>query len=101
MKYPSKSLRPELEFICAFALEEDLEPEVSREQLRSLWTAYCIHAEYECDTCGYDNDIRDVWHAVTQNETNPWNADVPDEDVEEGTEPGFDQFDNFMCENLV
>lgn len=86
----------ELKAICKFAEEEaDFFFDVCKRQLRSLWTAFCIHSGYECDTRGYDNDLREVWEAVKQNKSNPWDDGVNGEEV------WFDLFDDFMCEEVV
>lgn len=85
----------ELEFICEFAKQSDLEVELAQRQLRSLWTAYCFHKNIDCDTRRYDEDLAAVWDAVYENSTQPW------KDNDEEMAVGFDQFDNFMCEEVV
>lgn len=63
-----------------------------RWQLRSLWTAYCILADYEVDTLPYDNNIARVWDAVIENRNLAGSSDIFDD---------FDCFDEYMCEHLV
>lgn len=52
-----------------------------------IWTTYCILKDYEVDTSAYDRDIHDLWNLVLHNENTPFKD--------------FDDFDNFMCEDLV
>ena len=78
----------EFDYILQFiAGEECLDGEVVQEQMRSLWTAYCLHANYDVDTAPYDNNMRELWNAVYENSANPF--------------PDFDAFDTFMCKYLV
>lgn len=60
----------ELEYIISFAKERDFEDKDEREQLRALWTAYCLHQNIDFDTFGYDMDIGCVWDAVVEGNNN-------------------------------
>lgn len=40
---------------------------LAREQLRCLWTAYCILYDIDPDTLGYDQRIAELWNAVISN----------------------------------
>lgn len=84
----------EMSFMLAFARREDFGYEVTRKQLRSLWTAYCIRHDYDVDTSQYDNDLRWIWSATQENTSCPWNDD------EDGIR-GYDLFDNYMCEEVL
>lgn len=84
----------EFEFILDFAKEMDFDFQVACQQLRSLWTAYCLHNDMECDTKDYDNDIRFVYAVVVKNKSCQW------VDNEEEGIVGFDLFDLFMGEEL-
>ena len=53
-------------------------------QLRSLWTAYCLHANIDVDTAAYDNQLMQLWEALT---APSWAS--------------YDCFDQFMCGYLV
>lgn len=56
-----------LDFIIQFAREaEDGEwdNETYRNQLKALWTAYCILYRLDADTYRYDKDIDLIWDAV-------------------------------------
>lgn len=79
----------ELEYMKKFAQESYFDDELSRDQLRSLWTAYCLHNDLIVDTYTYDNDIMELWSIVSLGE----------EDTAEWSD--FDSFDNFMCAHLV
>ena len=72
-----------------FSREACFESEECRDQLRSLWTAYCLHNNLIVDTGTYDDDILELWSAVSLGE----------EDTAEWSD--FDSFDDFMCAHLV
>lgn len=78
-----------LEYIKDFAQEAFFENEVCRDQLRSLWTAYCLHNNLAVDTSTYDSDLWELFGVVSlaEEETAEWSD--------------FDSFDNFMCAYLV
>lgn len=79
----------ELKYLRQFAFESCFDTEVCRDQLRSLWTAYCFHHNLDVDTADYDQDLRVVWEAAAEveRETADWS--------------NFDSFDQFMCRELV
>lgn len=79
----------ELEYMKDFSREACFESEECRDQLRSLWTAYCLHNNLIVDTGTYDDDILELWSAVSLGE----------EDTAEWSD--FDSFDDFMCAHLV
>lgn len=80
----------EFNFLAEFArksLSVD-EESCSGIQLRALWTAYCIHQDFEVDTAAYDENLLRLWNAVKERSSfTGWKT--------------FDQFDNYMCLNLV
>lgn len=92
---PNCGEQTEMGFMLKFAREEDFFFEVTRKQLRSLWTAYCIRHDYECDTKPYDDDLRWIWQALQENKSCPWHDDEEDQTI------GFDLFDNYMCEEVI
>lgn len=79
----------EMDFLINFAEENSFDEEVSCEQLRSLWTAYCLHFDLEADTQEYDDGLVAVWSVICRNETDTayWH--------------NFQTFSNFMCAELV
>ncbi len=79
----------ELKYMKQFAFESCFDADVCRDQLRSLWTAYCFHHSLDVDTADYDADLRVLWEAVAEveRETADWSD--------------FDSFDRFMCKELV
>lgn len=91
---PNCGEESEMSFMLAFARNEDFGYEVTRKQLRSLWTAYCIRHDLEPDTASYDNDLRWIWSAVEENTSCPWHDD------EDGI-VGYWLFDNYMCEEVL
>lgn len=79
----------EFEYMRKYADGADFSADVCREQLRSLWTAYCLHQNLDCDTGRYDIDLMRLWEAVR--DTEPDTTDWSD----------YDSFDGFMCRQLV
>ena len=79
----------ELQYIISFAEESRFEMEPAHSQLRSLWTAYCLHHNLDVDTSKYDHDLMAIWAQVsaTEGDTACWSD--------------FDSFDAFMSADLV
>ncbi len=79
----------ELKFLKNFAQELRYDTKIFRNQLRSLWTAYCLHNNLEVDTMTYDRDILELWSVVSlgEKDTAAWSD--------------FDSFDDFMYAQLV
>lgn len=77
----------EFDFITSFA-KTITDPDfsfVDMQQLRALWSAYCIHQDMEVDTATYDKELSCLWHVL--NEKFPKLV--------------LEQFGNFMAEHLV
>ncbi|WP_289805102.1 hypothetical protein [Faecalibaculum rodentium] len=83
------SRKAELEYLQEFVWQCCFDEELGRDQLRCLWTAYCLHHGLDADTSGYDNDLMELWNATAEDEAET--ADWSD----------YDSFDNFMCRFLV
>ena len=83
------SRKAELEYLQEFVRQCCFDEELGRDQLRCLWTAYCLHHGLDADTSGYDNDLKKLWNTMAEDE--PETADWSD----------YDSFDNFMCRFLV
>lgn len=79
----------ELQYIISFAERGCFDTELACNQLRGLWTAYCLHHDLEVDTSVYDGDLQSVWAqvAAVESDTAYWG--------------NYCSFDNFMCVNLV
>ena len=43
-------------------------------QIRSLWTAYCLHQNLEVDTAEYDNRMMEMWSVMRGNEKIPYSS---------------------------
>lgn len=56
--------------------------------LRVLWTAYCLHKDYDADTANYDSGISEIFSKLGEK-----TADFE--------EKGFERFDRYMCKYLV
>lgn len=56
----------EFDFIKECIKENDLSYTICLEQLRGLWTAYCLHNRYECDTSSYDHKLDELWTEVCE-----------------------------------
>lgn len=50
----------EWKYLKAFARENSFDDELAREQLRSLWTAFCFHHNMIVDTAEYDNALLEL-----------------------------------------
>ncbi len=79
----------ELQYIISFAGEGGFDSELACNQLRSLWTAYCLRHDLAVDTSTYDHALMDVWErvAAVEGDSAYWSD--------------YSSFDNFMCANLV
>ena len=79
----------EFKYMATFAIESYLIEELARDQLRSLWTAYCFHHNLDVDTEEYDEDLSQLWDVVSEvgDGTSEWSD--------------YDGFSNFMCRYLV
>ena len=79
----------EFDFLSDFVAENCFEVEVCRDQLRVLWTAFCLHHGLIVDTHNYDLHLLKLWQEIqkTGDGTSEW-ADL-------------DGFENFMCAYLV
>lgn len=79
----------ELQYIGSFADEGCFDMELACNQLRSLWTAHCLHHNLDVDTSKYDHDLMAVWAQVSaiEGDTACWSD--------------FDSFGKFMCADLV
>ena len=83
------SREAEMEYLKEFARQGCFDEELGRDQLRCLWTAYCLHHGLDADTSGYDNDLLELWDATAEDEDET--ADWSD----------HDSFEDFMCRYLV
>lgn len=81
--------KEELDYILAFVEENTFDAEISCQQLRSLWTAYCLHHGLDVDTRDYDDDMSTIWSVMSENEED--NAYWSD----------FDSLNNYLCAELV
>lgn len=83
------SRKAEMEYLKEFVRQGCFDVEISRDQLRCLWTAYCLHHRLDVDTSKYDSDLTELWDTMAEDEAET--ADWSD----------HDSFDNFMCRYLV
>lgn len=81
--------RAEFDYMLAFASENRFDSETCCDQLRCLWTAYCLHHDLDPDTAQYDNDLMALWTEIEETESNHifWKS--------------YEIFDNVMCYFLV
>lgn len=81
----------EFGYMAYFAENEDLTSKVVLEQLRCLWTSYCLHHDKAVNTLEYDDDFLTLWISIKDNECLGLNSnsEMPEE------------FYNFMCKFLV
>lgn len=83
----AESMAKDISFMKAFIAEAFLDSEVCQEQLRALWTAFCIHHGLDVDTAPYDGCLAVLWGRIFESDDSPWDS--------------FDQFDGYMCAHLV
>lgn len=67
----------------------------ARYQILSLWTAYCLIYKLSPDTYSYDTKLHEIWQLILKQINST--ARIPL--IEELKT--FDDFDEFMCQNLV
>lgn len=82
--------KAEFEFLLRFAGEAFIGEEIVSLQLRSLWTAYCMHHGLDVDTSEYDHDLWLLWGTVSKS---------GEEDTQNWS--NCDNFDDFMCSEMV
>ena len=83
------SREAEMKYLKELVRQSCFDEETSRDQLRCLWTAYCIHHELDVDTSGYDRELVRLWAALSEG------------DSEVAGWRDYDGFDDFMCKYLV
>lgn len=81
--------KKEFDFIRSYIKESSFDEEVACEQLRSLWTAYCLHHNVDADTDWYDTLLCIMWSKIF------------DSGVKAACWLNYEQFEVFMCRNLV
>lgn len=80
----------EYEYILNFANSGtfDYDDNSDLKILRILWTAYCLHKDYDADTANYDSRLIEIFNKLG-------------EKTSEFEEKSFEKFDRYMCEFLV
>lgn len=79
----------EFEYLRTFVQTSCFDEEICRDQLRILWTAFCLHYGMSVDTNIYDRYALVLWDLLQ--EAGDGTAEWKD----------FNTFDNFMCKYLV
>lgn len=64
----------------------ELNNEITKHQLRSMWTTFCMHHNLDVDTDEYDIRLISLWNIIV---------------LDESHTVTWEEFDNFMCEYLV
>lgn len=79
------SANAEFRYLTEYATASGFEGSLCREQLRSLWTAFCIHHDFDVDTYGYDRRLEALWERIREsgNAASAWGD--------------YDDFCGFMC----
>ena len=64
----------EFDFLSDFVAENCFDVEVCRDQLRVLWTAFCLHHGLIVDTHNYDLHLLKLWQEIqkTGDGTSEW-----------------------------
>lgn len=68
---------------------------LAKNQILSLWTAYCLIYSLAPDTYSYDTKLRNIWQSILKQLPSQSMLTLIDE------LKTFDDFDGFMCQNLV
>lgn len=86
----SVSRKAERLYLVAFTRESSFDDDLSRQQFRCLWTAYCFHHGLTVDTAEYDGELGGMWAFMVRcgYPLSRWWKD-------------FDAFDAFMGEYLA
>jgi len=75
-------------YLKNYVKESNFGEDICQEQMRCLWTTYCLHNNLTVDTIDYDNDLLSVWETA--------------EGIgNRSTFCTYDDFDDFMCSYLV
>lgn len=88
--------KKEFEFILGY-LRTNAMDDTTLHQLRALWTGYCIHNSVDVDTSKYDSKLQEIEREASEMYGCPWNEAKDAVQAEKL----LDEFDNFMCEDLV
>lgn len=96
----------ELTFIQEYIAGAVLEDDICCNQLRSLWTAYCLRYDLDVDTSAYDKDLLSLWREIEDacKEDEQETAETDDPDDEDlplmAVCHTYDEFDLYMGEFL-
>lgn len=74
--------KEELAFLERFVKENAFDGEAMCDQLRSLWTAYCIHFGLEPEEARYGHDLARLWFIMNERDNAFWS--------------NLESFDSFM-----
>lgn len=67
--------KKEFEFILKFAeCSDDLYPPRVIQQLRCLWTAFCLHHSLGVNMRKYDSKMSELWNAMRENAYCPYSS---------------------------
>ena len=64
----------EYEYILDFVEGCEIIETDALHQLRSLWTAYCLHNDVDIDTAEYDNRIFEIWQIMQETGNSPYSS---------------------------
>lgn len=65
-------INEEFDFILRYVDGIDFEEKGTRECLRCLWIAFCLHHAIDVNTCIYDHYLRRLWNVVQNHRTCVW-----------------------------
>ena len=80
----------ELGYIYSFVDEGSFDEELARDQLRVLWTSFCLHQDIDVDTYQYDAILVCMYNYMDLDEMTD-TADWSD----------YESFNNYMSKYLV
>lgn len=53
---------------------EDLDEMAVMQQLRCLWTSFCLHQNLDVDTKTYDEKMMEMWQVMQENDSAPYSS---------------------------
>ena len=92
----------ELDYMENFILQNYFETEQICDQLRSLWTAYCLHNNIDVDTAEYDANLQKLYTAMEKSGCEITSVeDLIDAKLDGFFWHNYETFNNFMTYYLV
>lgn len=90
LPFIDNSYQEELDYILERIKSSDgLDIPLVMRQIKSLWTAFCLHHDQSVDTHSYDMNMLTLWKYMCRNKSNPYSS------------VDYERFYNIMSGNLI